>query len=105
MHCQEGRGCGRALSFFRNGISQRFTKQSWRTTPPGPGYTRAMRIAIDIRRLYEFGLATYIRNVVRTLGRIDLVNEYYLSLIHICCGSTGCCVGCGCRGTGHCCSR
>ena len=78
MHCQEGRGCGRALSFFRNGISQRFTKQSWRTTPPGPGYTRAMRIAIDIRRLYEFGLATYIRNVVRTLGRIDLVNEYYL---------------------------
>jgi glycosyltransferase involved in cell wall biosynthesis len=37
-----------------------------------------MRIAIDIRRMYEFGLATYIRNVVRTLGRIDLTNEYYL---------------------------
>jgi glycosyltransferase involved in cell wall biosynthesis len=37
-----------------------------------------MRIAIDIRRLYEFGLATYIRNVVRTLGRIDPVNEYFL---------------------------
>jgi len=37
-----------------------------------------MRIAIDIRRLYEFGLATYIRNVVRTLGRIDSVNEYFL---------------------------
>ena len=42
------------------------------------GYTTSMRIAIDIRRMYEFGLATYIRNVVRTLGRIDLVNEYYL---------------------------
>jgi glycosyltransferase involved in cell wall biosynthesis len=41
-------------------------------------YTTSMRIAIDIRRMYEFGLATYIRNVVRTLGRIDLVNEYYL---------------------------
>jgi glycosyltransferase involved in cell wall biosynthesis len=37
-----------------------------------------MRIAIDIRRMYDFGLATYIRNVVRTLGRIDAVNEYFL---------------------------
>ncbi len=37
-----------------------------------------MRIAIDIRRMYEFGLATYIRNVVRTLGNIDSVNEYFL---------------------------
>jgi glycosyltransferase involved in cell wall biosynthesis len=37
-----------------------------------------MRIAIDIRRLWEFGLATYIRNVVRTLGRVDAVNEYFL---------------------------
>ncbi len=42
------------------------------------GYTTSMRIAIDIRRMYEFGLATYIRNVVRTLGRIDPVNEYFL---------------------------
>jgi glycosyltransferase involved in cell wall biosynthesis len=37
-----------------------------------------MRIAIDIRRLYEFGLATYLRNVVRTLARVDTANEYYL---------------------------
>jgi glycosyltransferase involved in cell wall biosynthesis len=37
-----------------------------------------MRIAIDIRRMYEFGLATYIRNVVRTLGVLDPVNEYFL---------------------------
>ena len=37
-----------------------------------------MRIAIDIRRMYDFGLATYVRNVVRTLGRIDAVNEYFL---------------------------
>jgi glycosyltransferase involved in cell wall biosynthesis len=36
-----------------------------------------MRIALDIRQ-YEFGLATYIRNVVRTLGRVDAVNEYFL---------------------------
>ena len=37
-----------------------------------------MRIAVDIRRMYDFGHATYIRNVVRTLGRIDPVNEYFL---------------------------
>ena len=37
-----------------------------------------MRIAVDIRRMYEFGLATYVRNVVRTLGRVDTVNEYIL---------------------------
>jgi glycosyltransferase involved in cell wall biosynthesis len=37
-----------------------------------------MRIAIDIRGMYEFGLATYIRNVVRTLGRVDAAHEYLL---------------------------
>ena len=37
-----------------------------------------MRIGIDVRRMYEFGMATYIRNVVRTLGRIDQKNEYVL---------------------------
>ena len=44
----------------------------------GAGTLVIMRIAIDIRRMYEFGLATYIRNVVRTLGRVDSVNEYFL---------------------------
>jgi glycosyltransferase involved in cell wall biosynthesis len=37
-----------------------------------------MRIAVDIRRMYDFGLATYIRNVVRALGRVDAGNEYFL---------------------------
>ena len=37
-----------------------------------------VKVAIDIRRLYDFGVATYIRNVVRALGRLDLVNEYFL---------------------------
>jgi glycosyltransferase involved in cell wall biosynthesis len=37
-----------------------------------------MRIAVDIRRMYDFGLATYIRNVVRALGRVDEENEYLL---------------------------
>jgi glycosyltransferase involved in cell wall biosynthesis len=37
-----------------------------------------VKIAIDIRRMSEFGVGTYIRNVVRTLGRIDHENSYCL---------------------------
>jgi glycosyltransferase involved in cell wall biosynthesis len=37
-----------------------------------------VKIAIDIRRMTEFGVGTYIRNVVRTLGRVDHENSYVL---------------------------
>jgi len=37
----------------------------------------SVKIAIDIRRMTEFGVGTYIRNVVRTLGRLD--RERHLS--------------------------
>ncbi len=37
-----------------------------------------MRIAIDIRRISEFGLGTYTRNAIRTLARLDHDNEYFL---------------------------
>jgi glycosyltransferase involved in cell wall biosynthesis len=37
-----------------------------------------LKIAIDIRRMTEFGVGTYIRNVVRTLGRLDHENEFLL---------------------------
>jgi glycosyltransferase involved in cell wall biosynthesis len=37
-----------------------------------------VKIAIDIRRMTEFGVGTYIRNVVRNLGRLDYTNEYCL---------------------------
>jgi len=37
-----------------------------------------MKVAIDIRRISDFGIGTYIRNVVRTLGRLDQKNEYVL---------------------------
>jgi len=37
-----------------------------------------VRIAIDTRRISDFGVGTYIRNVVRTLGRLDQTNEYIL---------------------------
>jgi len=38
----------------------------------------SVKIAIDIRRMTEFGVGTYIRNVVRTLGRLDHETEYFL---------------------------
>ena len=38
----------------------------------------SLKIAIDIRRMTEFGVGTYIRNVVRTLGRLDRQNKYLL---------------------------
>jgi glycosyltransferase involved in cell wall biosynthesis len=37
-----------------------------------------VKIAIDVRRMTEFGIGTYIRNVVRTLGRVDHENSYFL---------------------------
>jgi len=37
-----------------------------------------VRIAIDIRRMNEFGVGTYTRNVVRMLARLDTENEYFL---------------------------
>jgi glycosyltransferase involved in cell wall biosynthesis len=37
-----------------------------------------VKIAIDIRRMTDFGVGTYIRNVVRALGRLDGSNEYFL---------------------------
>src|ERR1019366_3569498 len=37
-----------------------------------------MRIAIDIRRIEDFGVGTYIRNLIRTLAVRDAENEYIL---------------------------
>jgi glycosyltransferase involved in cell wall biosynthesis len=37
-----------------------------------------VRIALDIRRMTEFGIGTYIRNVVRALGRLDRTTKYFL---------------------------
>ncbi len=38
----------------------------------------SVKIAIDIRRMSEFGVGTYIRNIVRNLGRLDRENAYFL---------------------------
>lgn len=37
-----------------------------------------MRVAIDIRAISDFGVGTYIRNVVRELGKLDRIDEYVL---------------------------
>ena len=37
-----------------------------------------MKIAIDIRRMTEFGIGTYTRNIVRALSRLDRQNKYFL---------------------------
>ena len=37
-----------------------------------------MQVAIDIRRISDFGVGTYIRNIVRALSRLDRVNRYHL---------------------------
>ena len=37
-----------------------------------------MKVAIDIRRMTEFGVGTYIRNVVRTLAHLDRESKYFL---------------------------
>jgi glycosyltransferase involved in cell wall biosynthesis len=37
-----------------------------------------VKVAIDIRRMTEFGVGTYIRNVVRTLARLDRDSKYFL---------------------------
>jgi glycosyltransferase involved in cell wall biosynthesis len=38
-----------------------------------------LRIAIDVRRLKDFGIGTYIRNLVRSLGEVDHQNQYILA--------------------------
>jgi len=37
-----------------------------------------VRVAIDARKLHDFGIGTYIRNLLRHLARIDRENEYVL---------------------------
>jgi len=38
----------------------------------------ALEIALDTRRIADFGIGTYIRNLVRALARVDSENQYTL---------------------------
>jgi glycosyltransferase involved in cell wall biosynthesis len=37
-----------------------------------------MRIAIDVRKINDFGIGTYLRNLIRHLPRFDSSNDFYL---------------------------
>ena len=37
-----------------------------------------LRIVFDARRIADFGIGTYIRNLVRSLAKIDQSNQYTL---------------------------
>jgi len=39
---------------------------------------QAVKVAIDLRRITEFGVGTYTRNVIRALARLDHANQYFL---------------------------
>ena len=41
-----------------------------------------MRIAIDVRKLHDFGIGTYVRNLLRQLSRLDHDTEYVLLCQH-----------------------
>ena len=46
--------------------------------PRLPDIIRAVRIGIDVRKLHDFGIGTYIRNLLRQLARLDHDTEYVL---------------------------
>ena len=49
------------------------------TRNPEPSeYTDPVRIAIDARKLHDFGIGTYIRNLIGGLAKIDQTTEYVL---------------------------
>ena len=45
---------------------------------PQPDIIRLVRVAIDARKLHDFGIGTYIRNLLRQLARIDHDTDYVL---------------------------
>ena len=49
-----------------------------RPTPDPSGYDVQVRIGIDTRKLHDFGIGTYIRNLLRQLARLDRQTEFVL---------------------------
>ena len=38
-----------------------------------------LRIVIDVRHINDFGIGTYIRNLVKAIGELDQFNRYLLA--------------------------
>lgn len=49
---------------------------------PNAGQPVSLRIVLDARHHRDFGIGTYIRNLVEALGKVDLVNRYTLVCPH-----------------------
>ena len=45
---------------------------------PHPAIVDLVRVAIDVRKINDFGIGTYVRNLVNQLARIDQETEYLL---------------------------
>jgi glycosyltransferase involved in cell wall biosynthesis len=48
------------------------------TSHGAPSALRPLRIVVDVRRLRDFGIGTYIRGLLHALGAIDQSNDYIL---------------------------
>ena len=68
----------------RAGIGRRHSREPNSQAPQSVPIQRSrviiqsMRVAIDVRKLHDFGIGTYIRNLLRHLARIDRESEYIL---------------------------
>src|SRR5580765_687676 len=47
-------------------------------TPSRPDIIRSVRIGIDARKLHDFGIGTYIRNLLQELARMDHETEFVI---------------------------
>src|SRR4051795_7164020 len=56
------------------GAADLFASQA---TVPAVRFSR-LRIAIDARKLRDYGIGTYVRNLLRHLSRLDSTTEYVL---------------------------
>src|SRR5437868_4484991 len=65
------KGCGSRPVFFLRVLAQ---------CPSALSVSKItnVKIAIDIRRMNEFGVGTYTRNIIRALARLDRQNKYFL---------------------------
>ena len=43
------------------------------------GIIRPVRIGIDVRKLHDFGIGTYIRNLLKQLARLDRETEFMVA--------------------------
>ena len=58
------------------GGTDRSVSPSCPSRPSCPAMIASVRIGIDARKLHDFGIGTYIRNLLRHLGRLDHETEF-----------------------------